>query len=106
MTVEEKIERAVDTLDPKDFEGFIKDAADNFYERLLYTVQDHLRRNAEYNLEMEISQARHNARHAEQRLTEISEALGVSPYSQEDRLNAITALRTAANKAAAEGGGE
>lgn len=92
MNADAKILRAVDTLDPKDFEPFVREVSDNIYERLLYTVQDHLRDNAEWNLRMELDQSRTAARHAEKQLAEISDALGVSPYSQEARMGRIGAL--------------
>ena len=101
--VDKKIDAAVATLNPKDFEPIIRRAADDFYERLLYTVQDHLRDNAEWNLHSDIASARAHARHAEKQLAEISDALGVSQYSQEARIGRIEALKASA-KARGESG--
>jgi len=92
MSAYEKIKRAVDTLDPKDFEPFVRDVSDNIYERLLYTVQDYLRDNVEWNLRSELDQARNAANRAENMLAEISDVLGVSQFSQQARMGRIDVL--------------
>jgi len=88
-----KINALVAQIDPKAFEPFLRQAADDFYEKLLDGVQDHLRDNAEFNLRSDIDSARNAARRMEALLAEISDALGVSQYSQEARLGRISFLK-------------
>jgi hypothetical protein len=99
-TADEKIDTLVATLDPKAYEPFLRAAADDFYEKLLGTVQDYLRDNVDYNLRSDINQARASAEYLEKQLHEISDALGVSAYSQEARLGRIEALKERAGEVA------
>jgi hypothetical protein len=97
----EKIDALVALVDAKAFEPLLRNAADDFYEKLLDAVQNYLRDNADFNLRSDIDSARASARHAEKQLAEISDALGVGQYSQEARLGRIEALKERAAKVSA-----
>lgn len=106
MDADEKIRRIADTLKVRDYEPFIRRAADDFYERLLYAVQEYLRSNVEWNLQADIDSLRGRVRALEEYLRDVSEALGVSEYDHEARIRQIDFLkrRVALTTAATSGG--
>lgn len=81
-------------LNPKEFEPFVKRAAEDFYERIMYNVQDYLRENTEYNISSELDAARSREIKLLKHLRAIDDLLGVHSYvTDEQRIAAIEILK-------------
>jgi hypothetical protein len=87
-------------LDPKDFEPIIRRASEDLYERVLYSVQDYLRENTEYNIAAEIERARSREIALLTELRAIDDALGLHSWPTPDqRIESIQRLKASAIEA-------
>lgn len=100
-TPDERVKLLVEAVKPSAFEPILREAADNIYEKLLYTVQDYLRENAEFNLQADIDSLRAHNRHVEAHLQQLCDALGVGRFDVQGQLDCIKSLQARAAQVSA-----
>lgn len=76
-------------FEPKDFEPFVKQAADSLYERIMQSCEDYLRENVEWNIGSHISMLEHENQRMRTELWEVDRALGGVRLGHDGRVAAI-----------------
>src|SRR5690606_28220112 len=91
-----------DKLEPKDFEPFIKRAADELYGLILDSCEAHLRENVDWNLSQHMAMLERENERMRTELFEVDRALGCLSLGHSTRLAAFKETQERYNQAAAE----
>jgi hypothetical protein len=98
----DELREVANRFEPKDFEPFIRRAADELYERILHSCEDYLRDNVEWNIGSHIAMLTRDNDRMRTELFEVDEALGCLSLGQTARLRAIRETEERRRQASAE----